>query len=94
MKCLITSLLCDLSGPKEPEMELFERRVEVTGMYKKKNWNKTSILNEYQWKMLKGHTGTRVSCDIQEEGDTITKSEKTGEKVPYELKIFSSHFFG
>lgn len=74
MKCLITSLLCDLSGPKEPEMELFERRVEVTGMYKKKNWNKTSILNEYQWKMLKGHTGTRVSCDIQEEGDIQSPS--------------------
>lgn len=59
-----------------------------------KKWNKTIILNEYHWKRLKGHTGTRVSCDIQEEGDTITKSEKTGEKVPYELKIFSSHFFG
>ena len=80
MKCLITSLLCDLSGPKEPEMELFERRVEVTGMYKKKNWNKTSILNEYHWKRLKGHTGTRVSCDIQEEGDIQSPSLRKPER--------------
>lgn len=47
VKCLIISLLCDLSGLKELEMELFERRVEVIGMYKKKNWNKISIFNEY-----------------------------------------------
>lgn len=37
VKCLIISLLCDLSGLKELEMELFEKRVEVIGMYKKKN---------------------------------------------------------
>lgn len=76
-------LLCDFSGPKETEMELFEKRVKVTGMYKTKYWNKTSISDEYHWKRLKGHTDTRCSCDIQEESDTISRSEKIGEKDPY-----------
>lgn len=49
--------------------------------------------DEYHRKKLKGHTDMRSSCDTQEESDTITRSEKTREKAPYELKNVSSHFF-